>query len=187
MPASILLPVKLIFHFIFIVKTFVEQKTMATFETKLQTWLRCPVCQYTVRNPKPLECFHTFCEGCVGQSTQIMQKEKEGVKCPVCMAFTDQIKIKTNALVNEMLQVYQGISKLKLWLMQSVKHFFPWRSSWYLVSSYLSLLNDSARSQITFMQLWHRNMYIFKIKAQCFLFKQLIINYALTWFIFWTN
>ena len=82
---------------------------MTTCGTKLETRLRCPVCQDTVRKPKTLECFHTFCEGCVGQLTQITQAEKEGVKCPVCRAFTDQGHIRANKLVNEMLEVHQGI------------------------------------------------------------------------------
>ena len=84
---------------------------MDSFRTKLETWLRCPVCQEFVRQPKTLECFHTFCEGCVGQLDKIMHTEKEGVKCPVCRAFTDQNQIKTNALVSEMLEAHQGISK----------------------------------------------------------------------------
>ena len=83
---------------------------MDSFRTKLETWLRCPVCQEVVRQPKTLECYHTFCEGCVAQLDKTMYKE-EGVKCPVCRAFTDQIQIKSNVLVNEMLEVHQGISK----------------------------------------------------------------------------
>ena len=78
---------------------------MASFGTKLETWLRCPVCQEIVRQPKTLECFHTFCEGCVGQT------EKEGVKCPLCRAFTEHSQIKTNILVSEMVEAHQGISK----------------------------------------------------------------------------
>ena len=84
---------------------------MATFETKLETWLRCAVCQETVRQPKTLECYHTFCEDCVVQLDKIMHKEKEGVKCPVCRAFSDQNQIKTNVLVTEMLEAHQGILK----------------------------------------------------------------------------
>ena len=85
------------------------QQNMASFGEKLETWLRCPVCQETVRQPKTLECFHTFCEGCVAQLTRIMKTEQEeGVKCPVCRAFTDQKQIKTNVLVTEMLEAHQG-------------------------------------------------------------------------------
>ena len=84
---------------------------MASFGTKLEAWLKCPVCQEIVRQPKTLECYHTFCEGCVGQLDKIMHKEKEGVKCPVCRAFTDQNQIKTNVLITEMLEAQQGISK----------------------------------------------------------------------------
>ena len=87
---------------------------MASLAKKLESWLRCPVCQETVRNPKTLECFHTFCEGCIGQLTPITHKEREGLKCPVCRAFSDQSQIRSNNLVNEMLDAYQGISKKKV-------------------------------------------------------------------------
>ena len=64
-----------------------------------------------MRQPKTLECFHTFCAGCVAQLDKIMHTEKEGVKCPVCRAFTEHKQMKTNVLITEMLEAHQGITK----------------------------------------------------------------------------
>ena len=85
-----------------------HQNTMASFISKLETWLKCHICQETVRQPKTLQCFHSFCEECVRQEVKTTPRGVEGVKCPVCNAFTDKREIKTNALMCELLEVHMG-------------------------------------------------------------------------------
>ena len=99
---------------------------MASFEKKLDSWLRCLVCQETVRSPQTLECFHTFCEGCVGQLTHIIQRETVGVKCPVCRMVTGHSQIKTNTLVIEMLDAHQGKSYIDY--INENENYLIWRT-----------------------------------------------------------
>ena len=81
---------------------------MASFVSKLETLLKCHICQEIVRQPKTLQCFHSFCERCVRQMTKKTAQGKEGVKCPVCNAFTGKNEIKTNSLMCELLEVFTG-------------------------------------------------------------------------------
>ena len=82
---------------------------MAGVESKMESWLNCAVCQDTVKQPKTLTCFHSFCEGCVRQLTKTSHTEKPGVNCPVCRAFTEDSMVKTNFLVHELLETHEGM------------------------------------------------------------------------------
>ena len=86
------------------------QKIMAGVESKMERWLHCPICQDTVKKPKTLTCFHSFCDGCVRQLTKTSHTEKPGVNCPVCRAFTEDSMVKTNFLVHELLETHEGMS-----------------------------------------------------------------------------
>ena len=86
-----------------------SQKTMASFMSKLETWLKCQICEGTVKEPKTLRCFHSFCEGCVRNMIKATPRGEEGVKCPACNAFTGKREIKTNTLMCELLLVHTGL------------------------------------------------------------------------------
>ena len=90
------------------VQLLFPQETMASFISKLETWLKCHICQGTVREPKTLQCFHSFCEDCLRQVTNKTPRGVEGVKCPVCNAFTSKNQIRTNSLVCELIEMHKG-------------------------------------------------------------------------------
>ena len=81
---------------------------MASLVSKLETWLKCHICHETVRQPKTLQCFHSFCEGCVRQVEKKTPMGKEGFKCPVCKEFTGKEDIKTNSLMSQLLDTHKG-------------------------------------------------------------------------------
>ena len=99
-----------------------QQKLMASFISKLETWLKCHICQGTVRQPKTLQCFHSFCEECVRQEVKTTPTGVEGVKCPECNAFTDKNEIKVNSLMCELLDVHEGTHII-------AHHFLPFNCS----------------------------------------------------------
>ena len=47
----------------------------------------CTMCQDTYREPKLLQCMHTFCDGCI-QMTKYGSNGHEEVMCPVCRYVT---------------------------------------------------------------------------------------------------
>ena len=81
---------------------------MASFISKLENWLKCQICWGTVRQPKTLQCFHSFCEDCLRQVAKTTAKGTEGAKCPVCNAFTGDNGIKTTPLMCALLEVHKG-------------------------------------------------------------------------------
>ena len=93
---------------LFRISLLLQQKTKASFMSKLEKWLECHICRETVRQSKTLQCFHSFCEDCLRQVTKKMPTGKEGVQCPVCNAFTEKNELKTNYLMWELLDVYTG-------------------------------------------------------------------------------
>lgn len=89
---------------------FSKQSIMACCGTKMEIWLKCPVCQDTVRKPKTLRVLLHFLWGLCGAVDQDNPnwKRRGKVSC-VCRAFTEQSQIKTNILLSEMLETREGI------------------------------------------------------------------------------
>ena len=50
---------------------------------KLKEQLTCPVCLEHYKNPKLLQCFHVFCEGCL-QALLARNSQQQQVDCPNC-------------------------------------------------------------------------------------------------------
>lgn len=51
----------------------------------------CPICFEIFRNPKGLECLHTFCESCIHEYILKMNENehiKQGIECPLCRHIT---------------------------------------------------------------------------------------------------
>ena len=91
------------------VKLSFFQKTMASFISKLETWLKCQICEGTVKEPKTLNCFHSFCKSCLRKVNNKMRGGKQGIKCLVCNAFTEKREIKVNSLLCELLEEHKGM------------------------------------------------------------------------------
>ena len=87
---------------------FFQQLIMASVSSQLESWLKCAVCQEILKNPKTLQCFHSFCEECIGRLAKTTHGERDGVNCPLCRAFTEKTLVKTNFLMYQFLETYKG-------------------------------------------------------------------------------
>ncbi|XP_045180001.2 tripartite motif-containing protein 5-like [Mercenaria mercenaria] len=52
---------------------------------------QCPICFESFRDPKGLECLHTFCESCIHEYIIKLKEERnilDGIECPLCRHIT---------------------------------------------------------------------------------------------------
>ncbi|XP_053386239.1 uncharacterized protein LOC128550699 [Mercenaria mercenaria] len=53
--------------------------------------IQCPICFEKFRDPKGLECLHTFCESCIHEYIIKLEEERnilDGIECPLCRHIT---------------------------------------------------------------------------------------------------
>ncbi len=64
---------------------------MATLALKkLEEQLKCAICLEDYEGPKVLQCFHVFCQKCLGHRTMVVQNEEGGrlLLFPTCRQAT---------------------------------------------------------------------------------------------------
>lgn len=55
---------------------------------RLQEGLKCAICRDTFKDPKLLQCFHIFCQRCLGPLVARDQQGQLGLTCPTCRVVT---------------------------------------------------------------------------------------------------
>ena len=69
--------------------------------SKLQSILHCPECQLVYKEPRILNCQHTFCKSCVGGLKVKMKRE---AKCTICDQVTSFNDIKRDINKEELIE-----------------------------------------------------------------------------------
>ena len=64
--------------------------SLSAIRGKLAEQLTCPVCLEDYKDPRALQCLHTFCRGCLEGLAERVSPEDElfSVSCPVCRKVT---------------------------------------------------------------------------------------------------
>ena len=94
---------------------------MATFPhttlvKQMEELLRCPTCHETLKEPKTLRCFHSFCKDCLAKHVKSQEeKVEEGDEhffcCPMCRTQIQQSEeesvetLKLNFFINNLLEM----------------------------------------------------------------------------------
>ena len=80
----------------------------STFLQLLQdNYLECSLCMDTYKKPKYLNCFHTFCEGCL---TDYVKYKPGDIACPTCRVVTEVLpndgitRLKKNFLISSLIE-----------------------------------------------------------------------------------
>ena len=77
--------------------------------------LRCQVCKDFFDTPMITSCSHTFCSLCIRRCLT-----NDG-RCPVCRASDQEMKLRSNAIIQELVDVFQTARPVVLQLGQELK------------------------------------------------------------------
>ncbi len=87
---------------------------------KLEEQLKCAICLEDYKDPKVLQCFHVFCENCLGHRRMVVQNEEGGrsLLCPTCRQTTPIPPNGVSGLqsafhINHLLEIQESLKKSK--------------------------------------------------------------------------
>ncbi len=87
---------------------------------KLEEQLKCAICLEDYVDPKVLQCFHVFCENCLGHRRMVVQNEEGGrsLICPTCRQVTSIPASGVSGLqsafhINHLLEIQESFKKTK--------------------------------------------------------------------------
>ncbi len=87
---------------------------------KLEEQLKCAICLEDYKDPKVLQCFHVFCQNCLGHRRMVVQNEVGGrsLHCPTCRQATPIPPSGVSGLqsafhINHLLEIQESLKKSK--------------------------------------------------------------------------
>ena len=90
-------------------------ETPLSYLAPVEQALRCQVCKDFFDTPMITSCSHTFCSLCIRRCLT-----NDG-RCPVCRANDQEMKLRSNAIIQELVDVFQTARPIVLQLGQEVK------------------------------------------------------------------
>ena len=85
---------------------------------KLEEQLKCAICLEDYKDPKVLQCFHVFCQNCLGHRRMVVQNEEGGRSfiCPTCRQPTPIPPSGVSGLqsafhINHLLEIQESLKK----------------------------------------------------------------------------
>ena len=90
-------------------------ETPLSYLAPVEQALRCQVCKDFFDTPMITSCSHTFCSLCIRRCLTT-----DG-RCPVCRANDQEMKLRSNAIIQELVDVFQTARPVVLQLGQEVK------------------------------------------------------------------
>ena len=90
-------------------------ETPLSYLAPVEQALRCQVCKDFFDTPMITSCSHTFCSLCIRRCLT-----NDG-RCPVCRANDQEMKLRSNAIIQELVDVFQTARPVVLQLGQEVK------------------------------------------------------------------
>ncbi len=85
---------------------------------KLEEQLKCAVCLEDYKDPKVLQCFHVFCQNCLGHRRMVVQNQEGGrsLLCPTCRQATPIPPSGVSGLqsafhINHLLEIQESFKK----------------------------------------------------------------------------
>lgn len=86
---------------------------------KLEEQLNCSICLDTYRNPKLLQCFHVYCQGCLVKLVVRDLQGRDSITCPVCRQVTpiDPTRgargLQPAFHINRLLEIQDSVKKIQ--------------------------------------------------------------------------
>ncbi len=90
-------------------------ETPLSYLAPVEQALRCQVCKDFFDTPMITSCSHTFCSLCIRRCLT-----NDG-RCPVCRANDQEMKLRSNAIIQELVDVFQTARPMVLQLGQEVR------------------------------------------------------------------